>query len=380
VGAIMRGRFAALFAAAALALQGPAAAAPAASSLAGVWDGTIGNSPVRVCFDQHEWGTNGGYYYRSHLRAIPLQNPDEKRRNFVEGEGQPDATTPKWTIDRLSRDSIAGHWVRGAKSLPITLKRLQLKEQADSPCASMLFHRPRLEGVRTISKPAVKDGVRYTRLILDHRGHFDEDVSVESFALNDDGPATRAINAELRKLLADGTEGWFDCIRQGWSTGSDGYMGQTLSPHMISKRWLVAVDDVGWFCGGAHPDDAQTPLLFDRRTGKKVDVPRWFNAKAIKREKFEGETDFVETFEPAFRALIITGWKPDDDCGESVRAAEFWNSELTRTGFVFTPSLAHVEEACEEPFRVPFAKLAPYLTPEGKAEIGALQAEVAAKR
>jgi len=165
-----------------------------------------------------------------------------------------------------------------------------------------------------------------------------------------------------------------------WDLGSDGYTGQTIFPRMISKRWLVVMDENGWFCGGAHPDDANTPHLFDRLTGKEVDALQWFNAKAVKREKFEGDPDPAEMLQPAFRNFILSGWKPQDDCGESVRDADFWDAELTRTGFVFTPGLAHVEEACEEPFRVPFAKLMPYLTPEGRRNVAALQAEAATKR
>jgi hypothetical protein len=345
----------------------------------GVWDGTIGNLPVRVCFNEHDWGTTGGYYYRSRLQAIWLDGSDNKGRSFTEGVAEPEPSTPRWAIDRVEGGTLTGSWTQGVKTLPIALKRLELKEKADSPCSSMLFQRPRLEGMRTISKPAVKDGVPYTRLILDHRGHFGDDVQVESFALNGDSPATHAINAELRKPLS-GTDSWFDCIRMAWGSSSTGYTGQTLSPHMISKRWLVVVDENGWDCGGAHPDDASTTHLFDRLTGKEVDVLQWFNARAVKREKLEGDPEFVEMLQPAFRTMLLTGWKPDDDCGESVRGADFWDAKLTWTGFVFTPGLAHVEEACEEPFRASFAKLMPYLTAEGRRNVAELQAEAAAKR
>lgn len=365
-----------------LAASGPQSAqasAPKAAAIAGVWEGTIGQLPVRACFDQHDWGTTGGYYYRSHLRAIALQQQDGKMPMFTEGEAEPDASTPRWTIGQVEGDTLHGSWSQGAKTLTIAMKRLRLAEEADSPCDSMLFQGPRLEGIRTIRKPAVKDGVPYTRLILDHRGHFAEDVSVESFVLNDNSPATRAINAELSKQLS-GVDGWFECIRMAWHLGSDGYTGQTIAPHMISKRWLVVVDENGWFCGGAHPDDASTAHLFDRRTGKEVDVLQWFNAKAVKREKFEGDPQFVEMLQPAFRTMLLAGWKPDDDCGEAVRSADFWDAELTWTGFVFTPGLAHIEEACEEPFRASFAKLMPYLTVEGRRNIAELQAEAASRR
>lgn len=371
----------ALFGAAlALLAAPPSPAAP--PSLAGVWDGTIGNLPVRVCFNAHEWGMSGGYYYRSRLQAIALEQPDKTKPAFVEGVGTADATTPRWIIETVGKDGLTGRWSQGSRTLPIALTRAELKEDS-SPCASMLFQGPRLEGIRTVSKPAVKDAVPYTRLILDHRGHFGEDVTVETFALAEDGAAARAINAELRKALATtGDDSWFGCIRTSWDSGGGlGQANQTLSPHMITKRWLAAIDENGWSCGGAHPDDARTPLLFDRQTGKRVDVLKWFNAKAIKREKFEGDPDFVETLQPAFRKTILTGWMPKNpECRGPVSSQEFWTAELTRTGVVFAPDLAHVEEGCQEDFKVRFANLAPYLTAEGKKEVTALQAEAAAKR
>jgi len=206
-------------------------------------------------------------------------------------------------IERVDGGSLAGTWKKGANKLPIALKRLELKEK-ESPCASMLFQGPRLEGVRTIKKPAMKDGVSYTRLILDHRGHFDKDIQVESFALNEEGPAAHAINAELRKQL-NGVDSWFECIRMAWDLGSDGYTGQTIFPRMISKRWLVVMDENGWFCGGAHHDDANTPHLFDRLTGKEVDALQWFNAKAVKREKFEGDPDPAEMLQRLVEEVVL---------------------------------------------------------------------------
>jgi hypothetical protein len=64
----------------------------------------------------------------------------------------------------------------------------------------------------------------------------------------------------------------------------------------------------------------------------------------------------------------------------TIDTAEWWNIELNRTGFVFTPSVAHVVQACEEDVKVSFAKLAPYLTQEGKRNVAALQAQAASPR
>jgi len=148
------GALAALGATLALLAAPPAAVGP--PSLAGVWDGTIGKLPVRVCFNEERFGVSGGYYYRSRLRAIPLQQPDEKSAGFVEGVAEPDSTTPRWTVGKVEAGALTGRWTQGAKSLPIALKRVQMREK-ETPCASMLFHRPRLEGIRTVSKAALVD-------------------------------------------------------------------------------------------------------------------------------------------------------------------------------------------------------------------------------
>ena len=79
--------------------------------------------------------------------------------------------------------------------------------------------------------------------------------------------------------------------------------------------------------------------------------------------------------------MVLAGWKADDaECTDAIKTDEYWHAELTRTGFVFTPELPHVAQACGEDFKVPFAKLAAYLSPEGKKQIAALQAEADGKR
>jgi hypothetical protein len=134
------------------------------------------------------------------------------------------------------------------------------------------------------------------------------------------------------------------------------------------------------YCGGAHPDVSNTARTFDLGTGQEVDVRDWFNASAVKRTLFEGEPEVFKTIQPGFRRVVIGRWKGDEDCAGTIDTEEWWNFELTRTGFVFTPNLAHVAQACEEQFKVPFSKLLPYLTPEGRKIVAALQTERVSRR
>jgi len=216
----------------------------------------------------------------------------------------------------------------------------------------------------------------YTKLTLDHRGHFGDSLSVETFELAGTSPAIKRINAKLKEPLAQ--EDWLDCIRIAFPWGGDHH--QSLEPRMISRRWLVLNRHWDGYCGGAHPDSSNTAQTFDLTTGQEVDVKDWFNARAIKRTTYKGDPEVFKTIEPAFRKVVIGRWKGDDDCEGTIDTAEWWNMELGRSGFTFTPILAHVVQACVEDFKVPFAKLTPYLTPEGRKNLAALQSESASRR
>jgi hypothetical protein len=242
----------------------------------------------------------------------------------------------------------------------------------------MEFQQPRLQGVRIVRSGATKDGVVYTKLTLDHRGHFPS-VSVESFELAGSSPAIRTINAEMKKVFDQSDEdGWLGCIRSAGPWG--GNVDESLEPRMISRRWLVVNHHWAGFCGGAHPDTSNAARTFDLATGREIDVRDWFNDKAIKRTRYEGETEVFKTIQPSFRKLVIGRWKGDADCAGTIDTEEWWNIELTRTGFVFTPELAHVAQACTEDFKVPFSKLSNYLTAEGRKNVATLQAERTASR
>lgn len=346
-------------------------------SIAGVWDGTIGDLPVHVCFDEGDAGDwSGIYFYRTTLVTIPLIQDGKAPRLFSEGWPD-DPKLPRWSLSQSAPNALGGIWKHGAKGLPIRLTRISLKGD-DLPCASMEFQRPRLDGVRIARSRAIKDGVAYTKLTLDGRGHFPT-VSVESFELHGSSAAIRAINAELKKPFNEKDEdSWLGCIRSAGPWGGD--LNESFEPRMISRRWMVVNRHWEGFCGGAHPDSSNVAATFDLATGREIDVRDWFNAKAIKRTRYGRDRELFKTVQPRFRRLLIGRWKGDGDCADTINIEEWWNIELDRTGFVFTPNLAHVVQACEEDFKVPFAKIRAYLTPEGRQNVAALKAEPTSRR
>jgi hypothetical protein len=94
----------------------------------------------------------------------------------------------------------------------------------------------------------------------------------------------------------------------------------------------------------------------------------------VRRQRLEQVDDEVRTLLPALTAVILAGWRPEDEgCEASVRNQEFWNIGLTRSALIFAPDLPHVAQACTEEFTIPIARLRPFLTREGAANLGALQ-------
>lgn len=344
-----------------------------APGISGIWDGTIGRHPVRVCFDDHGGlGAQGMYFYRHRLVTIPLAPAGQEGFRFSEGWPD-DPTSPRWALKRAG-SVLQGTWTQGALTLPIRLNAISVAENGP-PCATLAFQQPRLEGLRTIRSTARKDGVSYVKLSLDHRGHFPA-VSLESFELPGDGPAIRSINAMLAKPFQD--KGWLECIQSAGPWG--GSMNESLEPRLISRRWLVINHQWGGFCGGAHPNSFNDARTFDLTTGREIDLRDWFGGKAFKTVHYEGEEEVSKHIQPSFRQLVIGGWKADEECADTVDTAQWWDLELTRTGVAFTPALAHAAQACEKSFTVPFARLMAYLTPEGRRNIASLEAETKAKR
>lgn len=351
-----------------------AAAAPVApGQLAGIWEGTVGTLPVRACFAPREWGPLGSYYYMSRRRLIALDAAQGAGGTYHEGDAR-DPNAPRWTIESADAGRLTARWTHRGRTLPVRLSRIGEANAEGDHCSGMAYHEPRLAGVRTVTARASLDGVAYSRITLDHGGRFDADV--ETFALHGSGAAAERLNATLRQPLAGSPPEWFDCIRSALARfPSEGGFNRRLAPTLISSRWLGVVEQYDDYCGGNHPNHGQRYRTFDLSSGRELDLHDWFNASAVKRQRWPGSEDETKTLQPALRTLILAGWRAEGECEGVVEGQEFWNIGLAREALIFAPDLAHVAQACGDEFRIPFARLRPFLTEEGAANLRALQAE-----
>ncbi|WP_041416193.1 hypothetical protein [Shewanella halifaxensis] len=124
----------------------------AANDLSGVWQGTLGKSKIRVCFN--EYGT-GSYYYQRYLTPIRLEQ--------VDNHWQEDKQTGFWQFESISEQQLTGLWFNkerskterfnkewskndpsktaSSKSLAITLER-QISPDGINDCSSDAFNQP----------------------------------------------------------------------------------------------------------------------------------------------------------------------------------------------------------------------------------------------
>lgn len=349
-----------------MALSAPLAASdPPPPVWQGVWSGTIGSLPVRACLARlNDSYSLGSYYYLSKLRTIPL---DQQGRSKVWLEGQPlphGQSQPRWTFDMVGVGLLSGTWRDGGRTLPFRLTRVAAPAD-EGPCGSAAFNAPRWRPLRLTASMKRQDGVTY-RALSYAAGPAFPDVALDGFELLGTDAATRRINAALRARVPGKTEDWRGCISSGLDAhGTDGDYQVSLTPTLITSRWLAAELSEGEDCGGAHPNNATTPLTFDRATGAAMSLASWLTGAALIRDP---AADSVRTVSPSFRRFLLSrAGEIEVDCREALEGADYWDIGLGRKGLIFTPALSHVEQACADPVEVPWPSLASWLSPAGRA-------------
>lgn len=350
-----------------------AQAASDLKAMAGVWSGTIGTLPVQACYDAGDHSNEGKYYYSKRLSTIPLRADDKVPGELTEGwaDGKDVA---RWRMTAIGKDQAEGTWSGKGRTLPIRLTRLPFATSEDSStaCSSVAFVAPILAATRIVRTPGQNRRLPVERWKL---AYPDDSISVESFQLLGSGAAIAAINRRLRVPFDKADDGWKWCLRNAGSFGADYHDGVTV--RLVTSRWLSVNLFNESYCGGAHPNNSNQPILFDRRNGKIADLYSWFGTAYSNRENVEGYSETIDSLKAGLFELVIrthprTGDK-DKECGDAVETASSWTLELKAEGIAFTPDLPRVDMACGDEVVLPWGRLEPYLSPLGKKEVAALR-------
>jgi hypothetical protein len=359
-----------------LAASGSAFAAAPPPAWSGVWRGTIGTAPVSVCLGvPGEYSTHAAYYYHSTMRTIALEPlPDGGWSEHGEGGA---AVTGTWRIANSAAGRLRGEWQSGARKLPITLERVQVRgEDGFQFCGAREFLAARIRPAKLTRKPMRLGSFAYTALNWNVGPGF-ADVALDSFEFPIARPGDRAINAAVR-LDPDNPQGrgeYLSCLSASLEMGqSDGDFGLSYEPIHASREFIGVKVFSGGYCGGAHPFHDYGYQTWDRASGAEVQLRTWFAPQAFERVRYPVDFETFYKATPAFARFLAGHLKFDEpECRRAVESAEFWEVGLSWSGMVFTPSLAYVETPCVDDAAVAIKELLRWLSPAGRAGVARLR-------
>ena len=150
---------------------------------AGVWAGTIGRLPVRLCIDARDGGAaRGSYYYLSQLEPIALGEEDGEGGWIERAPGSED--TALWHFTEQTDARLRGTWIGPRRTLPFDLRPVAWAEpEWDGPCASDAFLAPRGVAGAIQAGEAELHGWRYATRAYGPAAHFAPEVAIDSFAV-----------------------------------------------------------------------------------------------------------------------------------------------------------------------------------------------------
>lgn len=316
-----------------------------------VWKGKLGTVDIVACFNGGQGlNANGSYYYAKYKQPIQLVK-DEKKPGWSEPND-----TGHWTLSAPAGDQISGTWnnPKNGKSLPIALTLIEQSEQR-AACAGDAYNRP-LEGFPALQtgKTETVKGKKFRQLRIA------DSVTVE---LLEAGPAITNINRQLRARLpakaADLAE-YYEKRRDG--LGSMGWPSEDET-HAMVKFWSdswVTVEFYRWAAGFGRSGMSSDFLSWDVRSGAPFNPWSWFMTKSAIE-------DSAYPLPPALEKFLFKGVKRSADCKDDYTGRGQYHVSLEDTGVRFWEDAYGT--GCEQELSLPYSKMAPFLTPAGKAAL-----------
>ena len=302
----------------------------AAVPYSGVWVGTIGTQRIRVCFSTPN---ESRYYYSKHLHDIRLLAKTDSVNPAYQWQEVPSSGKNKnvsgiWKLDKkIFNNSLSGEWhsPQGRKKLVVRLEKVaDLKNQS---CGTA-YNIPTED---LASERAKEWSVSF--LPLTYKGASRFNAYARSWLLDKAGEA-KACQSEF------GNEAEFE-----FASLED----------FTDKILVIREMQVDVYCGGAHNTSYIEYHTFDPQTGNKVNGWTWISA---------GE-ESVQTNSPL--RILIEKLNPAADSQDCQNGFDVQPPYPTKDGFAFPTNFGWAGRACNSTVLIPYKKLSPYLTAEGKA-------------
>ncbi|MGS0681680.1 hypothetical protein ACVBIL_10990 [Shewanella sp. 125m-7] len=337
-----------------------------ADDLSGIWQGTLGKSKIRVCFN--EYGT-GSYYYQRYLTPIRLEQ--------VDNHWQEDKQTGFWQFDNVSEQQLTGLWFNkepsaASKSLTITLER-QISPDGINDCSSDAFNQP-LETAPQLSRgkwqpfenedsesstsdqanPQLSGSPQISYRQLSYGSELGLELKGEQAGIP-------AINQWLKQKLTSKTqlEETFETRRRMLAqtglpiTDETGAEIDFMNQHWLSVRFYRWA--AGYGAGGIN----RTFTSFNLSDGQAFNPWQWFRDDAALDE-------MRHQLPPALREKLFADMEVYEDCDNSDGSGYFYLT-LSPKGIELweTPN----GSGCENEFTLSPQEAMPFATKYGKSQL-----------
>ncbi|WP_413472239.1 hypothetical protein [Shewanella baltica] len=323
----------------------------AANELTGIWQGQLGKSKVRVCFNQY--GT-GSYYYQRYLTPIRLEQQDELWKE--------EGNTGNWQFDSVTPQKLSGHWFKDStsKSFPVQLERAISPDDVED-CGADAYNLP-LE-----TRPKLSRGKWQPYENIEYRPlTFGTEVGIEF-----KGPQTGilAINQWLEHKLTDEAQlaQTFDTRRRMLAQMGSFVTDETFAePIFINQHWL-SVRLYRWAAGYGANGISQEFVSFSLTDGKPFHPWQWFLADTKPQSMLDSMS---HPLPPALREKLFAGKELDPECPSSDGSGYYQLTLEAKTiKFWETPR----GDGCEQEFVLSPQEAMPFATQWGQTQLKLLE-------
>jgi hypothetical protein len=321
----------------------PSVAAAAEPSIAGVWQGTLGKNNIVLCVNNDQ--DVGSYYYVKHRMPIPLGR---------DGQGWKEAgDTGKWELVASASAAMEGTWRSPKGGAPLPIKLILVSRSSDpEPCASDAYNAA-LETMPQLQIGATQKFNNYAYRTL-------RIADVETLELLSPAPAQQAVNRQLRDMLPksiNDVSEYFAKRREFLGRMGLAAEDETSATPEFWNSEFVTIRFNRWAAGFGRRGAGSEYLTWDLKSGSSVNLWEWFIATP-RVDDGDKRHRLFKTAPPAPECKDGYYGKGDFQLTLEADAVRFWEEAYG--------------DGCEQDFRIPYNKLAPVLSAQGKLGVARL--------
>ncbi|PMU26409.1 MULTISPECIES: hypothetical protein [unclassified Pseudomonas] len=322
------------------------------ADLGGVWQGTLGKTPITACFNAAP-NTGGSYYYQRFLTPIQLtqETPDAP---WVE-----EGNSGVWQLEMPQGESLKGVWskTKGSNPLPLALQRVATPPEG---CASDAYNTP----METSPLPVKTQKQSFAG----HSYQIKTQGAQVTLKLEGDSPAIQKINRQLASLAvsAEDQANYFSERREYLGRNGAAYTSEiSVEPTYWSSQWIT-VRFYRWAAGTGARGISWGLHSWNLQTGESVDPWTWLGGHQEWYDAYSGHLKLPVNFSAWLEKQTTT----DEGCPAITSYSSFDLSFDTQGMKLSTPANG---DGCDNDLSFTWEQLEPVLSAKGKAALASLK-------